>query len=131
MKIVNDSIEYVTVLGTHMRVPLSNLLFVEANGKCINCHYNKGEESKKNVINASLKSFYALIENNPKFFKVHKSYIVNCMNVDDYGDYPEYFLKIPAVDHQYVVPISRVRKLEFHNHYRRLLGKLGFKKHKF
>ncbi|MFN8339568.1 MAG: LytTR family transcriptional regulator DNA-binding domain-containing protein [Saprospiraceae bacterium] len=110
---------------------MADLLFVEANGKFINCHYYKGDESKKKVINASLKTFNALIENNPQFYKVHKSYIVNCMNVHDYGDYPEYFLKIPAPDHQYVVPISRERKLEFHNHYRRLLGKLGLKKHKF
>ena len=117
MRIVGKYFEFESVAGNQFKVSLDDILFVEANGKNIRCYYEKDNEIKSNVINLSMKDIVKLIEKQHYFFRVHKSYIVNCTKIQELDSFPVYFVKFMLNNQNFVVPVSRFRKVEFYKHY--------------
>lgn len=117
MRIVGKYFEFESVAGNQFKVSLDDILFIEANGKNIRCYYEKDNEIKSNVINLSMKDIVKLIEKQHYFFRVHKSYIVNCTKIQELDSFPVYFVKFMLNNQNFVVPVSRFRKVEFYKHY--------------
>ena len=55
--------------------------------------------------------------NTKYFFRCHRSFIVNLRHIISYGDYPSKF--ITTINGKQI-PLSRSKKLEFHNQFRKL-----------
>lgn len=117
MRIVGKYFEFESVAGNQFKVSLDDILFVEANGKNIRCYYEKDNEIKSNAINLSMKDFIHIIDKHHQFFRVHKSFVVNCTKIRELDSFPVYFVKFMLNNQNFVVPVSRFRKTEFYKHY--------------
>ncbi len=105
------------ILGQEISIPTADVLFVKANGKYCKFYFLKGNEIASSNANINFKK---CAENSliyPIFYKIHKSYIVNLLHLQNYGTYPGNNMVINVLNSEYIIPISRKKKLDFHNYW--------------
>lgn len=104
--------------GTVFTHNAADILYVEAEADLCILHFldDQGECRKITL----QKNITAIEWNcNPKtFFRIHRKYLVNMLHVLDYGDYPGISLHLKTNGTPVELPLSRRRKLDFHNNYK-------------
>lgn len=91
--------------ATLVRVPFSRLSYVEVNGKHLYFHLADGTVRK---VAGSLKDYEPLLLVRPEFMRIHRSYIVNMLQIDELS---------PAGVHTFSgmnLPVSRLLYLSQH-----------------
>lgn len=68
--------------GTLIRVPFSQLAFVEVNGKHLYFNLTDGQVRE---VSGSMKEYEAQLLARPEFARIHRSYIVNLLQVEELG----------------------------------------------
>lgn len=89
---------YIKVDGKYIRIPFDNILYFENVGDYVKVKTEEGTH----IIYRTLKSIDAKLSN-PKFLKVHRSYIVNLSKIKDIEE-------STLVIGKKVIPISRANK---------------------
>ncbi|MBA4058596.1 MAG: DNA-binding response regulator, partial [Marivirga sp.] len=96
---------YVKAEGRLLRVDLREVLFIESLGDYVVFNTEKKE---KIIVHSTLKNIDEKISN-PRFLKVHRSFIVNLSKIIDIQE-------TNLVVKDKVIPISRAHKAELLNH---------------
>ena len=98
--------------ATLVRVPFSRLSYVEVNGKHLYFHLADGTVRK---VAGSLKDYEPLLLVRPEFMRIHRSYIVNMLQIDELS---------PAGVHTFSgmnLPVSRLLYPQLQKDYMKLL----------
>ena len=98
--------------ATLVRVPFSRLSYVEVNGKHLYFHLADGTVRK---VAGSLKAYEPLLLVRPEFMRIHRSYIVNMLQIDELS---------PAGVHTFSgmnLPVSRLLYPQLQKDYMKLL----------
>ncbi|MBK9254945.1 MAG: LytTR family transcriptional regulator [Saprospiraceae bacterium] len=105
--------------GNPRAIKYTHVLYFEANGEIANIVYTDNSGEKKKV--AILKSLGELEEilGISVFFRTHRSFLVNLLNIKDYGTYPQDVFNFELFQDEFV-KISRRKRLEIHNRYKQL-----------
>ena len=106
-----SKIELPLIKGQLQEYILENILYFEAKGSLSIVHYLSDSGTDKKYINMMLCDIERSLMD-AHFYRVHKSILVNVSKVMDYGEYPGGQLQL--TDGQ-EVPMSRRRRLLFHN----------------
>lgn len=88
--------------GKHVRILIDDILFVESIGDYLKFHLSES----KHIVYGTLKSIEERLSADPRFAKVHRSYIVNMDHIDDVDEKS-------VVVKKHVIPISRSNRSEF------------------
>lgn len=99
-----------------LELSLKDVVYIKSDEKICILFYLDSGIVKSKYINLLLGELAALF-NLPLFFRCHKSFIVNIDYVKHYGGYPGSNLHL-TIDAN--IPLSRRKKLAFHNAYRYL-----------
>ncbi len=109
-----DLVSFPLVGGGEIEVNHKDILFFEAYGNIstmaigsVNSIFNQ------RYIDISLGELVIKLSDH-KFYRIHRSYLVNVSRILPYGNYPSNKLKVSG---GLEIPISRRRKLDFHNYY--------------
>jgi len=86
-------------------VDFKNILFIEAQGSYSKVLFVKNNSTKEKVMSVSLSDYEELMPSE-LFYRIHKSYLINCQHVkniirDDIGQV--------VINHEYTLPVSRRR----------------------
>lgn len=93
-------------LGTLEIVDFKDLFFIEAKGSYANVAFKKGNTDKSILISHSI-SEYEEILHGTLFFRIHKSYLVNCQHINEIiKEDNNYFVQIAG---KFLLPVSRRR----------------------
>ena len=95
-----------------VRVPFSQLAYVEVNGKHL--YFNLTDGQVREVV-GSLKDYEPLLLARPEFMRIHRSYIVNMLQIDELS---------PAGVHTFSgtsLPVSRLLYAQLQKDYMKLL----------
>ena len=98
--------------ATLVRVPFSQLAYVEVNGKHL--YFNLTDGQVREVV-GSLKDYEPLLLARPEFMRIHRSYIVNMLQIDELS---------PAGVHTFSganLPVSRLLYPQLQKDYMKLL----------
>lgn len=66
--------------GTPVRVPFSQLTYVEVNGKHL--YFNLADGQVREVV-GSMKEYEDALLTRPEFMRIHRSYIVNMLQIEE------------------------------------------------
>lgn len=105
-------------------VPLTDILFFKAYGNFLILYFISDSQIRNCVIQTKFGTCCALLRKIKFFFKVHRSYLVNCLHIIDYETYPQDHLLIEKYEETFTIPLSRFKKLEFHNYYSKIYKNL-------
>lgn len=98
--------------ATLVRVPFSQLAYVEVSGKHL--YFNLTDGQVREVV-GSLKDYEPLLLARPEFMRIHRSYIVNMLQIDELS---------PAGVHTFSgtsLPVSRLLYAQLQKDYMKLL----------
>lgn len=96
--------------------PTDIVFFASEGCICKCCFKDDLQDIKEIAINSTLASLLDQLPSN--FFRIHRGFIVNLLYVLDYGLYPQEMIKLSKIEAQ--LPLSKHRKLDFHNAYLKL-----------
>jgi len=88
-----------------------DIICIESDGHISVMHYETYGEKKKIYINKMIGEVEALL-NGHGFYRCHKKALINMNKVKPYGQYPKEAI---VLEQNIMVPLSRRKKLEFHN----------------
>jgi DNA-binding LytR/AlgR family response regulator len=92
--------------GEYLELPPDDLLYIQSSDNYIEVFYKDKNITSRKVLRNSLKAVSESLESDPRFFRCHKSYLVNLQKVDHVsGNAQGYKLHIRESDVQ--VPVSR------------------------
>ncbi|MCU0426766.1 MAG: LytTR family transcriptional regulator [Candidatus Kapabacteria bacterium] len=100
----------ITLIGTSAKEQYelnpASILCVQANDNYVTLYYESGENVKKVLFRATLKSLEDQLASQHNFYRCHKSYIVNLSNVFKVSGNAQGY-KLHLSDLEFVVPVSR------------------------
>lgn len=100
-----------------IEVDQSQIVYFESFNSIAKCHIlSDTDVLDKVIINSTLNKLEEVIDQE-QFVRIHRSYLVNLNCIDPYGEYPKEFVFINKSEYQ--LPLSKRRKLDFHNAYLR------------
>ena len=70
--------------GTLFRIPFAHLAFVEVSGKHLSFHLSDGQVRE---VAGALKDFEDQLLSRPEFMRIHRSYIVNMLQIEELGSH--------------------------------------------
>ncbi len=95
-------------------IDAKSIIYVESEEKLCIIHYlNSSDKLRYKYINLMLGEVESKLQFQ-YFFRCHKSYLINLFYTLDYGHYPKISIKLKK---DLTVPLSRRKKLDFHNSY--------------
>ena len=111
------------VKGGLMEKNIPDLLFLQADGVLSIAHFITDDGTQRMYVDLPLCQLESAL-GNYNFYRSHKTCLVNVAKVLPYGEYPDVLLELEG---GIVVPLSRRKKLEFHNVYLEYRKTLQFK----
>ncbi len=100
---MNDKI-FVKKNGAYIKLPINEILFIEATGNYATLHTNDGQLMASARLSALLEQI-----NNKALLRVHRSFAVNMNNLEKFDDA---FVHFPSKS----IPLSKTYKADFMNH---------------
>ena len=112
--------------GSSVVSNVSDIVFFESEGDLCIVHFlDHNNEARKQTLQKNI-SYLESLCNQELFFRIHRKFLVNMLHIHDYGEYPDAKIKLEFKENNIELPLSRRRKLDFHNSFKgvRTLRKL-------
>lgn len=90
-------------------IKIDDILYFEADGSYTHVITNK----EKYLVSKKIKEFHELLTNDSRFFRVHRSYLVNIQQIKKYSKRDGATL---VFENNKVIPVAREKKNEFDNY---------------
>jgi two-component system LytT family response regulator len=108
-----EQLEFPLLNKKWIKVKAADILYLEASDKLTLLHFIEEDIPVVKHINLLIGKVESLLDSG-QFFRTHKSYILNIVHIQEYGSYPKNDLLING---DKSIPLSRRKKLDFHNAY--------------
>jgi len=95
-----------------LKLAVEELLFIESVGNYVEIHWQRGGETKKNLLRNTMAQMEMQLASQPQLFRCHRAYLVNLAGVESVkGNSHGYTLTFPNISTQLPVARSKVTEL--------------------